>query len=217
MSAQHEQLQQRLGYRFAAPKLLERALHHPSSSAEHYQRLEFLGDSFIGLSVATELYRRFPEASEGVLTQMKSQLVRGVTMTDIAREIKLQDVVQMAGAPDTITPSVLEDAFEALFGAIWLDSSWDVASPILLGLYAPRLDKLNPDSITKPAKNILQEHAQANSHPLPKYSSQSIATNPQEPKFIGHCDYEGQRTSAKGRSKALAEGEAARKMLDTLP
>ena len=216
-AAVHEQLQQRLGYRFADEQLLARALCHPSSSAQNYQRLEFLGDRFIGTLIAVELYKKFPDANEGELTLMQTHLVCGEMLTHLAQNLKLSEAVDRADTSHGVTASMLEDVFEALLGAVWLDcGNWDTASEVALRLFADELNELTPQSITKPAKSILQEHAQARGDALPQYKCVRLSGKAHKPEFEGHCKYAGKHTSAQARTKALAEGMAAQKMLELL-
>jgi ribonuclease-3 len=151
------ELEERLGYRFTDQLLLKRALTHPSfchgqEEAAHNQRLEFLGDAILGMVVAEALYHELPEEREGVLTRYRSMLVKGDQLCQLARELRLGEFIRLgeseAGTGGRDRPSILEDALEAVIGAIYLDSGLEAARDAALRLYGSlhqRLEKLNGD------------------------------------------------------------------------
>ncbi|RMD71217.1 MAG: ribonuclease III, partial [Gammaproteobacteria bacterium] len=100
--------------------LLEEALTHPSAGPSRFERLEFLGDALLNAIVAIELFHRFPEASEGELSRLRSTLVRGETLAGIAERLALSSMLRL-GRGERPRPSILADALEALIGAIYLD------------------------------------------------------------------------------------------------
>src|SRR5436190_7778718 len=123
------ELSRRLHYAFADESLLARALTHRSLSSDHYERLEFLGDSILGFIIATELYHRFADLSEGELTRLRASLVKQETLATIARGLALGDALALGGGElksgGFDRESILADAFEAVVGAIYLDGGID--------------------------------------------------------------------------------------------
>lgn len=150
--AELKQLEQVLGHSFADGSLLERALTHPSHSggAEdfNYQRLEFLGDAVLGLVLAEQLFRLLPDEREGVLTRYRAMLARGGQLSELAREIELGSYLRLGAAEEAnggrLRDSILEDALEALIGALYLDAGLAAAEAMVLRLFGDvrgRLDK----------------------------------------------------------------------------
>src|ERR1051325_7090966 len=139
-NAQRE-LCRRLGYDFADATLLERALTHRSLSHEHYERLEFLGDIILGFAVSTELYRRFPDLDEGGLTRLRASLVKEEALARIARGLALGDALALGGGEMKSggfdRDSILADALEAIFGAIYLDRG--IESALAVETAKPRI------------------------------------------------------------------------------
>lgn len=215
-----EELQQRIGYRFNNIKLLACALTHPSlARQENNQRLEFLGDAVIGLVVARILYDLFPHEQEGELARRHADLVRGETIAQVARDIALGDKLKVAtseikaGGRDN--SSNLEDAFEALIGAIYLDGGLvaveDFAVPIWRELAK------NVATAPKDAKTTLQEWAQGRGLPLPAYQLIGTTGSAHAPVFTIEVTVQGyEPVSAEASSKRAAQQEAAEKLLGRL-
>ena len=122
-------LERALGHQFADPALLQLALTHRSSGGTNNERLEFLGDSVVNHIIAEELYRRFPRAREGEMSRMRAALVCGETLADVARELSLGDYIHLGRGERKSgghrRGSILADAFEAVIGAVLLDSGLD--------------------------------------------------------------------------------------------
>jgi ribonuclease-3 len=159
-----------VGHNFSDPSLLRRALTHPShsdtpsSTLGDYERLEFLGDSVLGLVVVEEVFRRFPELTEGVLTKIKIALVAGATLTEVAEELDLGQLV-LFGDSELATggrgmASALENVFEALVGAVYLDGGLPVARRFVLGALGDRISPDAAEGLEHP-KSLLQESLQA--------------------------------------------------------
>jgi ribonuclease III len=218
----HEKLQFRLGYRFADPDLLERALTHssavpPSKRIEHsYQRLEFLGDRVLGLVVADMLYRRFPKANEGELSRTLNSLVRKETCAIIARqlglgpEMVLGDSEARTGGADK--EAILGDVTEAIIGAIYLDGGLGKAYEFTERLF----EEFIADGQTHraDAKTTLQEWAQARGLEPPSYELVERTGPDHAPEFTIAIDLAGfDRISATGPSKKIAEHKAAQEFL----
>jgi ribonuclease-3 len=167
------QLQDRLQHRFGDPRLLERALTHRSHSAEHNERLEFLGDSVLNLAVASLLYARLGSLPEGDLSRVRANLVKQDTLARIAVELDLPAVVRL-GEGETRSggrkrPSIMADALEAVIGAVHLDAGYDAAEQLVHRLY--RDLEINPGMAAgaKDPKTELQEWLQGRKMKLPVY------------------------------------------------
>ena len=206
--------QERLGHRFAAPALLEQALTHRSHGPRHNERLEFLGDGVLGCAVADELYARFPDLSEGKLTQLRASLVREETLVEVARALGIAELVLAGSAP--VPPSVLADTAEALFGAIFLDGGYAAARQAVLGAFAPLLAQIDPGRVEKDAKTQLQELMHARGKAVPEYRVLATRGAPHQRSFEVECAAGGMTTTGGGTSRQRAEQEAARAMLDRL-
>src|SRR5690606_11067812 len=163
----------RLGHEFRDRALAERALTHRSFSADHNERLEFLGDSLLNFIIGEALYERFPEAAEGDLSRMRARLVRGATLAEIARDFQLGDSLRLGSGElksgGHRRESILADAMEALIGAIYLDAGLDACRDRVRGWFAARLAALVPGDLNKDAKTRLQEMLQARAQSLPVY------------------------------------------------
>ena len=168
-----QRLQQALGYTFNRADLLVQALTHRSYGAVNNERLEFLGDSVLNCSVARALYDAFPELPEGSLSRLRANLVRQETLAEIAAGLKLGDTL-LLGEGELKSggfrrPSILADALESLFGAIFLDAGFDEAQRVVRGLFDPLVAKIDPKASGKDAKTQLQEILQSRRLPLPDY------------------------------------------------
>jgi ribonuclease III len=213
-------LESRLGYCFARAELLEQALTHRSHGAAHNERLEFLGDSLLGCVIAEELYRRFPQLSEGKLTRLRASLVRADALAELARELELAPLVRLGegelAASAEPRPSILADALEALFGAILVDGGYDAARGAVLSAFATRLERLDPEGAAKDAKNELQERLQAAHQPLPAYRLVSVQGAAHRQSFEIECSAGEMSARGRGSSRQRAEQEAARALLERL-
>lgn len=160
-------------YRFTDEQLLVEALTHRSRGANNYERLEFLGDSVLNLVVTARLYEMKPDAQEGDLSRMRARLVRGVTLSDIAAGIGLgQQLILGEGELKSggyRRASILADAFEALLGAIFLDSDYASCRKVILDFFDPLIARLPDVEELKDAKTLLQEWLQGRGLPLPEY------------------------------------------------
>lgn len=207
-------LQGRIGYRFGDAALLARALTHPSLAGQgNNQRLEFLGDAVIGLIVANILHELFPHEQEGELARRRAGLVRGETLTQIARDIALGDALKLAASEKRDNPSNLEDALEALLGAIYLDGGLSAAEAFI----GPRMRALALTNLTPPkdAKTALQEWSQARGLPVTHYALIATTGPAHAPEFTVEATVQGfapQRAQA--ASKRLAEQQAAATLLE---
>ncbi|HET6603769.1 MAG TPA: ribonuclease III [Xanthomonadaceae bacterium] len=164
----------RIGYRFADPSLLERALTHRSAGARNYERLEFLGDALVNLIVAEALYLRWPSADEGALTRARAQLVREESLARVARRLDLGQSLFLG--PGELKSggyrrdSILADALEAVVGAIYADGGFDACRGVVLPWFEAQIDEIDPRRLVKDPKTRLQEWLQARQHALPEYT-----------------------------------------------
>jgi ribonuclease-3 len=211
------QLQQAIGYRFEQPALLVQALTHRSHGMSHNERLEFLGDSVLNCVVAADLCSRFGHAREGELSRLRANLVRQETLHQIAQGLALGEYLRLGEGElksgGHSRPSILADALEALFGAVFLDGGFGAAREAILRLYGSSLGELDPKATGKDPKTMLQEFLQARHIALPKYivvSTQGAAHNQQ---FEVECVISSLsvRTTGSGGSRRIAEQEAAQR------
>jgi ribonuclease-3 len=204
-----------LDYEFSDPALLELALTHKSLSEHNSERLEFLGDSILGYVIAEALYHQEPGCNEGDLSRKRSLLVRGMTLTEVAREIQLDNFVKLSNAEKRSgghqRNSVLEDALEAVFGAILVDGGAAAAKASILMLFTERLANLPDQDAAKDPKSRLQESLQAARLSLPEYKIE-VEQGPDHARvFEVSCmiDQRDIRTTGRGPSRQIAEQEAA--------
>ena len=215
-------LQSRLQHQFSDPSLLQRAVTHRSFSAEHNERLEFLGDSVLNLAVSTLLYRRLQAQSEGDLSRVRANLVKEGTLHQLAKDLRLDQVLHLgegeARSGGHQRPSILADTLEALIGAVYLDAGYAVAEALVLRLY--EAVEINPQmqAAAKDAKTALQEWLQGRKMQLPQYRVVGTAGVAHRQTFEVECAIAelalAQRGS--GASRRAAEQSAAAAMLATL-
>ena len=215
-------LEQALGHGFQQPDLLRLALTHRSHSAPHNERIEFLGDSVLNCAMATLLYQRFPEMREGELSRQRANLVRQDTLAEIAKSLSLGEELRLGEGEMKSggfrRPSILADALEAVFGAIFLDAGFDVASRVIERLYQPWLAQIDPTSSGKDAKTELQELLQAKRLPLPQYNLLQTRGEAHAQEFEVECVVEtlAVRVRGAGSSRRSAEQAAARGAIERM-
>ncbi len=209
-------LEQHLGHRFANAALLEQALTHRGSAGEHNERLEFLGDSVLDCVIAEELYNRFAALREGQLHRLKESLVREESLAASARSLGLEEILQPALGQ--VRPAALADTLEAIFGAVFLDGGYDAARKVILGIFAEPIGRLDPGSIKKDPKSLLQELVQARCRKVPEYRLVATRGAAHERSFDVECIVPelGMVTSGSGASRQKAEQQAASAMLEKL-
>lgn len=212
-----------VGHSFSDRSLLSRALTHPSVTSEavselDYERLEFLGDAVLGLIVVEEIYRRFPELPEGVMTKLKASLVSGDSLVSAAEGLGLAPLIALGGSEKGTGQrglrSALENAFEALVGALYLDAGLDVARSFVLVSLGPRItvDSLDAIELDHP-KSRLQEMIQAKGGTV-TYVIVSEAGPPHARTFSAEVSVDGVPVGAGvGNTKKEAEMSAAREAL----
>jgi len=211
-----------LGYQFSNRQLIEKALTHRSASNHHNERLEFLGDAVLGMVIAKALFAKFPKVDEGQLSRMRSNLVKGKTLAVIAKEIELGDFIYLGEGElksgGFRRASILADAFEAVIGAVYLDSGFDEANQLILKLYHKRLTELDPSEVTKDPKTRLQELLQSRRFSLPEYELLSVTGEAHEQTFEVVCviSEKSIKTVGTGSSRRNAEQLAAEKAFSEL-
>ena len=214
-------LQQRLGYRFLDPGLLECALSHRSLGAKNNERLEFLGDAILGFEVADQLYRQVEDADEGQLSRMRAHLVKRETLAGIARELELGDILRLGAGElrsgGQTRDSILADAVEAIIAAVYLDGGLDEARALVRRLLGGRLAEPTPEIFRKDPKTRLQEHLQAMGKALPRYDVVSTSGDQHEQVFRVTCSTGlADDTDGEGGTRRKAEQAVARNMLKRL-
>jgi ribonuclease III len=216
------ELQSRLGYRFKDLGLLSVALTHRSASQQHNQRLEFLGDAILGFVIAEYLYHTYTDAPEGILSQVRAALVNRETLASVARELSIGNHMTLglgekkAGGRER--DSILCDALEAIFGAVYLDGGHVACQQCILGLLAGRIDELSDIGSARDSKTRLQEIMQARGLTLPSYQVVEVSGEEHEQVFSVACSVALLKTPTHGtgRSRRLAEQHAAKEALNRL-
>ncbi len=210
------------GYRFANPPLLRQALTHRSHSADHNERLEFLGDAILNCVIAAELYRVYPLLAEGELSRVRASLVNGQNLGSLANELGIgaklllgEGEVRSGGAQ---RPSMLANAVEAIIGAVFLDGGFSAAQSFTLRIFAASMKNVDPRVAGKDAKTLLQELLQARHLPLPAYTVIATAGEAHEQSFQVECCVPelNVKTEGDGASRRAAEQAAARHAYDLI-
>jgi ribonuclease-3 len=216
-----ETLESRIGYAFSDRDLLQTALTHPSYAAEHpeatsYDRLEFLGDAVLALVVAHHLYRMLPDEPEGDLTRRMQGVVAGEVLARAAAELGLSEYVRLgkgaAADGERARSSVLENAMEALIGALYLDGGIEVCRTFILDHLGPDLhDSAGP--LADP-KSALQQHTQSHGGTLPHYRITEVTGPPHRRVFRAEVVVDGAVAGiGEGATKQAAQKAAAQAAL----
>ncbi|MBL4639063.1 MAG: ribonuclease III [Kordiimonadaceae bacterium] len=209
-----------VGHTFEKSSLLDEALTHPSLSGSYnYQRLEFLGDRVLGLSVSTWLLEAFPAEAEGVLNRRFTSLVRKETLAEMARKLGIIDALKLTPGAETEgtrdKESVQADVCEAVIGAMYLDGGFKVADAFIREHWTPLMS--DGADVVKDYKTLLQEWCQGRALPLPIYTVTDRSGPDHNPIFTIEASVDGQGTaSAEGAAKRLAEQASAKELFDAL-
>jgi len=222
LNAGLETLQQRLQHQFADPSLLKRSLTHRSFSSDHNERLEFLGDSVLGVVVADMLYRRLQNLPEGDLSRVRANLVKQDTLHQLAVSLGLPDVILLGEGEmrsgGQKRPSILADALEAVIGAVYLDAGFAAAQALVQRLY--QAVQINPgmEAIGKDPKTELQEWLQGRRMKLPSYRVVATLGAAHKQSFDVECEIPELNRAERGigGSRRAAEQAAATAMLQIL-
>ena len=215
-------LQVRLGYAFRQRALLQQAVTHRSFSADHNERLEFLGDSVLNLAVAHLLYTRLSDLPEGDLSRVRANLVKQDTLHQLAQQMELPSVLRLGEGElrsgGQKRPSILADALEAVIGAVYLDGGYAAAQPLVERLFQ-KVD-INPSmqAAAKDPKTELQEWLQGRKLALPQYTVVETSGAAHRQTFEVACEVPQLRQSQRGLgpSRRAAEQAAAQALLDIL-
>ncbi len=215
-------LQARLQHQFSDPALLLRAVTHRSFAADHNERLEFLGDSVLNLSVADLLFQRLSALPEGDLSRIRANLVKQDTLHQIAVELGLPEVVRLGEGEvrsgGNRRPSILADALEALIGAVYLDAGYTAAQALVHRLF--QSVEINPQmqASAKDAKTELQEWLQARKYKLPLYRVVGTLGAAHRQTFDVECEVSDLNLNERGIGSSRRAGEqaAAAAMLQVL-
>ncbi len=217
-----QRLLARLGCQFDNPRLFDLALTHRSYGAENNERLEFLGDSILGFVIGEALFQQFPGAREGELSRLRSLLVKGETLADIAFEFKLGECLNLGEGElksgGFRRASILADAVEAIIGAVYLDQGIDAARSCIFRWYKERLQGLELEDNPKDPKTQLQEFLQARKAPLPEYDVIAVEGDAHAQQFTVVCRITllNTPTEARASSRRAAEKLAAAAALKAL-
>lgn len=217
-----ERLCRRLGYQFKKPAYLKQALTHCSVGSGNYERFEFLGDSILSFVIANELFTQFPSRSEGELSRLRSFLVKGEMLAEIGKELELGDFLFLGQGElksgGFRRASILADALEAIFAAVFLDGGIEPSKAVILKLYQSRLEDPNLNDCLKDAKTQLQEFLQSEKYPLPEYTLTKVEGEEHDQIFYVTCSVDGIKhlSYGKGPNRRKAEQLAAKSLLGQL-
>jgi len=216
-------LEARIGYDFVNRALLEQAVTHRSHSARHNERLEFLGDSVLNFAVAALLFERYAKIDEGDLSRVRSNLVKQAALAEIAQKLDLSQYLRLGEGElksgGFRRPSIQADTLEAVFGAVFLDGGFDAARAVITRLYEPVLVNVDPQTLGKDPKTLLQEFLQGRKLPLPTYAVVATHGAAHDQQFEVECSV-GEpfdvHVTAAGASRRAAEQAAAQQALDAM-
>ncbi len=216
--SEYDALEAQLGYRFQDLQLLRLALSHPSVAQEqgiklgNNQRLEFLGDSVLGLILTEELYRRFPGVEEGSLTQARARMVNGRFLAQQARRLGIPPYLILSRGEDHSggreRHSNLANALEAIMGAMYMDGGLAAAREFVLRVFGPELEREPPGSGSDNPKGRLQERLQVDASPPPVYQLMA-ASGPDHDRRYECAVYHLRRELARGTGRSKKEAETA--------
>jgi len=213
----HKNLEKTIGYTFKSPKLLLRALTHASTSTEHLERHEFLGDAVLGLIIAAYLYQHYPLSAEGDLSKMRANLVCKAALLETASIWHIADALHVGDGElhkdgSLKSESIAANAVEAVIGAVFEDSGFDAAKEVVLRAWGERLHNVKPVNL-RDAKSELQELTQSKSLGVPSYQVEDLGLK-HVPRFQATCSLSGKVLGqGLGQRKKEAEIEAASQVL----
>jgi len=191
------------------------AVTHRSAHGKHNERMEFLGDSVLGLIITSALYNQQPNASEGYLSRLRASLVNENTLADIANELSLGDFLRL-GAGELKSggfrrKSILSDTLEAVIGSVYLEKGMDAATEFVLKIYTNRLQQLPSENDLKDPKSRLQEILQSRGYEIPQYELISTTGDAHRQVFTAECKIEKLDIKTKGvaSSRRKAEQQSA--------
>jgi ribonuclease-3 len=207
---------EQLGYSFTRSELLREALTHRSHSTPHNERLEFLGDAVLNCAIAGLIYKCFPELPEGRLSRLRANFVNQKALYDMALSLQMDKIIRLGEGElrdgGCYRPSILADAFEAVLGAIYLDSGYVQAEAVITVLYLPATKNIDVKEQGKDSKTLLQEFLQGQKLALPEYVVITTTGKAHKQKFKVECVLPAFniRTLGEGTSRRSAEQAAAK-------
>jgi ribonuclease-3 len=215
-------LNKALHYRFRDTDLFAQALTHRSATGRNNERLEFLGDAVLDFVISDLVFKIRPEASEGDLSKLRSSLVKDTSLASLAVDLGLGEYL-ILGSGERKTgghrrDSILADALEAIFGAVYLDSGVDAAKEIIEHVFAERLEDLPDAEALRDPKTRLQEWLQARKLALPEYELVSVSGQAHQQRFAVTCTVTelSQTTNGESTTRRKAEQQSAKNMLKIL-
>jgi len=217
-----DKLQKNISYQFKNIGLLKQALTHRSVGKNNNERLEFLGDSILGCIISGELYQRFPSINEGQLSRLRSHLVKGQTLAKIAKVINLSETLVLGQGEFKSggfrRESIQADAFEAILGAIFLDSDYLTVKSVVLRLYKELLNDTSPEDSLKDYKTKLQELLQKKGLSLPQYELIKTKGQDHDAIFYVRCIISEYDLEVEREAKSIkrAEQACAKSLLERL-
>ncbi len=212
-------LLKQLEYSFDNAELLDEALTHRSVAAKNNERLEFLGDGILNFVIAHELFKRYPDVQEGDLSRLRATLVNKESLAEIANNLNLGEVIKLGSGElksgGFRRPSILADAVESIFGAVYSDSGFESCRDLIVRLYEKRLASPTDLQSLKDAKTQLQELLQSRRFALPEYQVVKITGQAHAQVFHIRCSIEKMniQVDGEGRSRRKAEQVAAEKAI----
>ena len=205
-----------LEYTFENEALLAEALTHRSAAPVNNERLEFLGDGILNFVIAACLFEQYTDMNEGDLSRLRASLVNKDSLADIAKMLELGQYIKLGSGElksgGRRRDSILADAVEAIFGAVYIDSGFDTCRSLILRLYAEKLKNIPDVQTLKDPKTSLQELLQSRRYPIPAYTVLEVTGKAHNQMFKVECSIEGLDciTTAEGRSRRKAEQAAAK-------
>lgn len=209
----------KLEYSFSDSSLLDEALTHRSYGADNNERLEFLGDGILNFVIADQLFKAYPEVQEGDLSRLRATLVNKESLAEIANHLKLGDVIQLGSGElksgGFRRPSILADAVESIFGAVYCDGGFEPCRALIIRLYSERLASKTDLQSLKDPKTQLQELVQSRRFALPEYQVTRITGQAHAQMFHVNCSVQEMHieVSGEGKSRRKAEQVAAEKAI----
>jgi ribonuclease III len=221
-STRWDSLQQRLGYRFTTLSLLQKALTHRSFGSDHNERLEFLGDAVLDLAISSLLFDQFAGSDEGDLSRARAHLVREESLHHLALELGLPTLLRLsdgeAKGGGAQRPSILANAVEAVIAAVFLDGGFVSTRSVVAQIFSAALASGDMAKGHKDPKTELQEWLQARRLPVPIYRIRATRGQAHAQVFEVECDVPnlGLNRCGEGRSRRMAEQDAANRVLDDI-
>ena len=208
-----EKLQKNLSYQFNNIELLNIALTHRSVSKHNNERLEFLGDSVLGSIISEELYSRHSNIDEGQLSRLRSHLVRGNTLANLAKKLDISENLRLGQGElksgGFRRESILADTFEAILGAVFLDSDYLTVKKVVLNLFSDLLNEVKSEESLKDFKTQLQEMLQKKGYDLPKYELLQTKGKDHNAVFYVSCHVEVLKIKVEKNAKSIKRAEQA--------